>query len=39
MSPPPLAAEEDAVIAAAKAGDESAFTVLLERYRRELYVH
>jgi RNA polymerase sigma-70 factor (TIGR02960 family) len=39
MSPPPLAAEEDPVVAAAKAGDESAFTVLVERHRRELHVH
>jgi RNA polymerase sigma-70 factor, ECF subfamily len=32
-------AEEDAVVAAARAGDESAFTTLVERYRRELQVH
>jgi RNA polymerase sigma-70 factor (TIGR02960 family) len=35
----PTATEEDAVVAAAKAGDESAFAVLVERYRRELHVH
>jgi RNA polymerase sigma-70 factor (ECF subfamily) len=32
-------AEDGAVVAAAQAGDESAFTVLVERYRRELQVH
>jgi RNA polymerase sigma-70 factor, ECF subfamily len=31
--------EPGAVAAAAKAGDESAFTALVERYRRELQVH
>jgi len=31
--------EKGAVIAAVKAGDESAFVVLVERYRRELQVH
>ena len=31
--------EEDAVVAAVRAGDESAFTTLVERYRRELQVH
>ncbi|GAA4227546.1 RNA polymerase sigma-70 factor (ECF subfamily) [Streptosporangium album] len=35
----PGAAEQDTVIAAAQAGDESAFAVLVERYRRELHVH
>jgi RNA polymerase sigma-70 factor (TIGR02960 family) len=34
----PPAAEQDAVVAAAKAGDESAFAVLVERHRRELHV-
>jgi RNA polymerase sigma-70 factor, ECF subfamily len=32
-------AEAGGVVAAAKAGDESAFTSLVERYRRELQVH
>jgi RNA polymerase sigma-70 factor (ECF subfamily) len=32
-------AEEAAVIAAARAGDEPAFGALVERYRRELQVH
>lgn len=32
-------AEAEAVVAAARAGDESAFTVLVEGYRRELQVH
>jgi RNA polymerase sigma-70 factor, ECF subfamily len=32
-------AEDGAVVAAAQAGDESAFTELVERYRRELQVH
>ncbi|MEA2296806.1 MAG: polymerase sigma-70 factor, subfamily [Solirubrobacteraceae bacterium] len=31
--------EADAVVAAAIAGDESAFAVLVERHRRELRVH
>ena len=31
--------ELGAVAAAAKAGDESAFTALVERYRRELQLH
>jgi RNA polymerase sigma-70 factor, ECF subfamily len=31
--------EVDAVVAAARAGDESAFGALVERYRRELQVH
>jgi DNA-directed RNA polymerase specialized sigma24 family protein len=30
---------EDAVVAAARAGDEPAFAVLVERHRRELHVH
>jgi RNA polymerase sigma-70 factor (TIGR02960 family) len=30
---------EDAVVAAALAGDERAFAVLVDRYRRELHVH
>ncbi len=34
-----LAGEEDPVVAAASAGDESAFTALVERHRRELHVH
>jgi RNA polymerase sigma-70 factor (ECF subfamily) len=34
-----LAAEETAVVAAARGGDESAFAALAERYRRELRVH
>jgi RNA polymerase sigma-70 factor, ECF subfamily len=33
------ATESSAVAAAAKAGDESAFTSLVEKYRRELHVH
>src|SRR5918995_815218 len=33
------ATESAAVAAAAKAGDESAFTSLVEKYRRELHVH
>jgi RNA polymerase sigma-70 factor (TIGR02960 family) len=32
-------AETDAVLAAAQAGDESAFARLIERHRRELHVH
>jgi RNA polymerase sigma-70 factor, ECF subfamily len=32
-------AEVDAVVAAARAGDESAFSTLVERHRRELQVH
>jgi len=35
----PPAATDDTVVAAAKAGDESAFAVLVDRYRRELHVH
>ena len=31
--------EQDAVVAAAKAGDEAAFATLVERHRRELHVH
>jgi RNA polymerase sigma-70 factor, ECF subfamily len=31
--------EETAIVAAARAGDESAFSALVERYRRELNVH
>jgi RNA polymerase sigma-70 factor (ECF subfamily) len=31
--------EDSAVVAAAKAGDERAFTTLVERYRRELWTH
>lgn len=31
--------KQDAIVAAAVAGDESAFAVLVERYRRELHVH
>jgi Sigma-70 region 2 len=33
------AADEAAVVAAARAGDESAFAALVECYRRELRVH
>jgi RNA polymerase sigma-70 factor (ECF subfamily) len=33
------AADEGATVAAARAGDESAFAVLVERYQRELRVH
>jgi RNA polymerase sigma-70 factor, ECF subfamily len=32
-------AEADAIVAAARAGDESSFAELVERYRRELQVH
>jgi RNA polymerase sigma-70 factor (TIGR02960 family) len=32
-------AEQDSVVAAAKAGDEAAFASLVERHRRELHVH
>ena len=35
----PRRAEAEAVVVAARAGDESAFAVLVERYRRELQVH
>jgi RNA polymerase sigma-70 factor, ECF subfamily len=35
----PGRAEERAVVAAARAGDEPAFAALVERYRRELQVH
>jgi RNA polymerase sigma-70 factor, ECF subfamily len=35
----PSRVEEAAVVAAARAGDESAFAALAERYRRELQVH
>jgi RNA polymerase sigma-70 factor, ECF subfamily len=35
----PRGAEAEAVVAAARAGDESAFAALVERYRRELQVH
>jgi RNA polymerase sigma-70 factor (ECF subfamily) len=35
----PRSAEGDAVVAALRAGDESAFGVLVERYRRELQVY
>jgi RNA polymerase sigma-70 factor (TIGR02960 family) len=31
--------EQDPVVAAAKAGDEAAFAILVERHRRELHVH
>jgi DNA-directed RNA polymerase specialized sigma24 family protein len=34
-----MAGEDQAVVAAARAGDESAFTALVERHRRELLVH
>jgi RNA polymerase sigma-70 factor (TIGR02960 family) len=39
MNTTPLATEGDAVVAAAMAGDESAFTALVQRHRRELHVH
>jgi RNA polymerase sigma-70 factor (TIGR02960 family) len=32
-------AEQDPIVAAAKAGDEAAFATLVERHRRELHVH
>ena len=32
-------AEDGMVVAAARAGDESAFGALVERYRREVQVH
>jgi RNA polymerase sigma-70 factor (ECF subfamily) len=35
----PGRAEESAIVTAARAGDESAFSALVERYRRELQVH
>jgi RNA polymerase sigma-70 factor, ECF subfamily len=35
----PRQAEEGAVIAAARAGDQAAFTALVDRHRRELHVH
>ena len=34
-----VAEEEAALVAAVRAGDESAFVVLAERYRRQLHVH
>jgi Sigma-70 region 2 len=34
-----VAEEEGAVLAAVRAGDESAFVALAERYRRQLHVH
>jgi RNA polymerase sigma-70 factor (TIGR02960 family) len=34
-----LAGGQDALVAAASAGDEAAFAVLVERHRRELHVH
>src|ERR671931_42822 len=36
-TPPPL--PDDALVAAATAGDEAAFGTLAERHRRELHVH
>ena len=33
------AASDDAVVAAARAGDEAAFAALVDRHRRELHVH
>jgi RNA polymerase sigma-70 factor (ECF subfamily) len=36
---PPAAATDDAVVAAARAGDEAAFAALVDRHRRELHVH
>jgi RNA polymerase sigma-70 factor (ECF subfamily) len=35
----PSRPEENALVAAARAGDESAFATLSERYRRERHVH
>jgi RNA polymerase sigma-70 factor (TIGR02960 family) len=35
----PPAATDDAVVAAARAGDEAAFAALVDRHRRELHVH
>ena len=35
----PRGAEDTALVAAASAGDEAAFTMLTRRYRRELHVH
>lgn len=35
----PRAAEDPALVAAASAGDEAAFTMLTRRHRRELHVH
>jgi RNA polymerase sigma-70 factor (ECF subfamily) len=35
----PNAVDDDAVVAAARAGDESAFATLVERHRHELHVH
>ncbi|MGH3094325.1 MAG: sigma-70 family RNA polymerase sigma factor [Gaiellaceae bacterium] len=39
VEPTQSGVEVDAVVAAARAGDESAFGALVERYRRELQVH
>jgi DNA-directed RNA polymerase specialized sigma24 family protein len=36
---PPPGNAEDAVVEAAKGGDEAAFAELVGRYRRELHVH
>lgn len=38
-APGPAAARTEDLVAAAIAGDESAFAALAERYRRELHVH
>jgi RNA polymerase sigma-70 factor, ECF subfamily len=39
VSATPSRIEEGAVLAAARAGDEGAFSTLVERYRRQLHVH
>jgi RNA polymerase sigma-70 factor (TIGR02960 family) len=39
ISPPSPATTDDAVVAAARAGDEAAFAALVDRHRRELHVH
>jgi RNA polymerase sigma-70 factor (ECF subfamily) len=39
MSATPSRVEDSAVVAAARGGDEAAFTTLVERYRRQLQVH
>jgi RNA polymerase sigma-70 factor (TIGR02960 family) len=36
---PPTAATDDAVVAAARTGDQAAFAALVDRHRRELHVH
>jgi RNA polymerase sigma-70 factor, ECF subfamily len=39
MNATPSRVEEGAVVAAVRAGDETAFAALVERYRRQLHVH